>query len=114
MLVGLSPAIYSWTLMATSPSSLPLGVRTVEWLRMHHFNWLVDEAEHVYYTWNAPKKGGPQLKTLPAVGLSRERATRRDLAVARYNTITNHLRLKAAAGSLRDEDLEEVNRALQP
>src|SRR5947209_5789071 len=76
LLVGLSPAIYSWTLMATLPSSLPLGVRTVEWLRMHHFNWLVDEAEHVYYTWNAPKKGGPQLKTLPAVGLSPERPTR--------------------------------------
>ena len=41
-------------------------------------------------------------------------STRRDLAVARYNTITSHLRLKAAAGSLREEDLEEVNRALEP
>jgi outer membrane protein len=41
-------------------------------------------------------------------------STRRDLAVARYNTITSHLRLKADAGSLREEDLEEVNRALQP
>jgi hypothetical protein len=67
-LVLLSPAIYSWTRMATSPSSLPLGVRTVEWLRTHHFNWLVDDAEHVYYTWKTPAKGGPQLKTLPSVG----------------------------------------------
>jgi outer membrane protein len=41
-------------------------------------------------------------------------STRRDLAVARYNTITNQLRLKAAAGSLREEDLDEVNRALAP
>ena len=41
-------------------------------------------------------------------------STRRDLAVARYNTITNHLKLKAAAGSLREEDLEEVNRVLAP
>jgi outer membrane protein len=41
-------------------------------------------------------------------------STRRDLAVARYNTITNQLRLKAAAGSLREEDLEEINRALAP
>jgi outer membrane protein len=41
-------------------------------------------------------------------------STRRDLAVARYNAILNHLRLKAAAGTLREEDLEEVNRALQP
>ena len=39
-------------------------------------------------------------------------STRRDLAVARYNTITSHLRLKAAAGTLREEDLDEVNRAL--
>ena len=41
-------------------------------------------------------------------------STQRDLAVARYNPITNHLKLKAAAGSLREEDLEEVNRALAP
>lgn len=41
-------------------------------------------------------------------------STRRDLAVARYNTITSHLRLKSAAGSLKEEDLEEVNKALEP
>jgi outer membrane protein len=41
-------------------------------------------------------------------------STQRDLAVARYNTITNHLRLKAAAGSLVEPDIEEVNRVLQP
>ena len=69
VLALLSPVIYSWTAMAVQPSSLPLGVRTVEWLRMNHFNWLVDEVEHVYYGWRAPKKGGPQLKTLPTVGL---------------------------------------------
>ena len=40
-------------------------------------------------------------------------STRRDLATARYNTITNYLRLKAAAGSLKEEDLDEVNKALQ-
>ena len=41
-------------------------------------------------------------------------STRRDLAVARYNEIINHLRLKAGSGTLRDEDLDLVNRALQP
>ena len=41
-------------------------------------------------------------------------STRRDLALARYNTITSQLRLKAAAGSLREEDIEAVNRALLP
>jgi Phosphodiester glycosidase len=67
----LTPALYSWTRMALQPSSLPLGVRSVEWLRMNHFNWLVDDVEHVYYSWRAPRKGGPQLKRLPALGLAR-------------------------------------------
>ena len=39
-------------------------------------------------------------------------STERDLALARYNTINSHLRLKAAAGALREDDLEEVNRVL--
>jgi Phosphodiester glycosidase len=69
LLLLATPVVYSWTRMAIQPSSLPLGVRTVEWLRMHHLNWLVDEAEHVYYTWQTPAKGGPQLRTLPTVGL---------------------------------------------
>jgi Phosphodiester glycosidase len=67
-LVLLSPVIFSYTTTMRHPSSLPLGVRSVEWLRAHHGNWLVDEAEHVYYSWKAPKKGGPQLKSLPSVG----------------------------------------------
>ncbi len=70
VLVFLSPAIYSWVQMARLPSSLPIGVRSVEWLRQSHLNWLVDDVEHYYYTWNAPSKGGPQLKTLPSVGLT--------------------------------------------
>jgi hypothetical protein len=67
--VLLSPAFYSYAATMLQPSSLPLGVRSVEWLRNHHGNWLVDEVEHVYYGWKAPKKGGPQLRSLPAVGL---------------------------------------------
>ena len=69
LLAGLSPALYSYTTTMLQPSSLPLGVRSVEWLRAHHMNWLVDEVEHVYYTWKAPVKGGAQLRALPAVGL---------------------------------------------
>jgi outer membrane protein len=38
--------------------------------------------------------------------------TRRDLAVARYNLLVNQLKLRAAVGGLREEDLEAVNRAL--
>jgi hypothetical protein len=51
------------------PSSLPLWPRSVEWLRAHHGNWIVDEVEHYYYSWKAPDPGGPQLKRLPTVGL---------------------------------------------
>ena len=39
--------------------------------------------------------------------------TRTDLARARYNTILNGLRLKAASGSLREADLLPVNNLLQ-
>ena len=76
-LILLSPALYSYTATMLQPSSLPLRVRSVEWLRTHHGNWLVDEAEHVYYGWKAPKKGGPQLKALPAVGPRATTATGR-------------------------------------
>jgi hypothetical protein len=60
------------------PSSLPLWPRSVEWLRAHHGNWLVDEVEHYYYSWRAPKQGGPGLRRLPSVGIAAEaRATLR-------------------------------------
>jgi Phosphodiester glycosidase len=68
----LSLAVYSYVATMVQPSSLPLSVRSVEWLRtdVPLGNWLVDEAEHVYYgDFKAPRKGGPQLKSLPAVGL---------------------------------------------
>jgi Phosphodiester glycosidase len=68
-LVLMSPAAYSFTTTMLQPSSLPLWPRSVEWLRQHHGNWLVDEVEHYYYSWKAPSPGGPQLKSLPTVGV---------------------------------------------
>ncbi len=69
ILVLLAPVVYSYVTTMMQPSSLPLWPRSVEWLRAHHGNWLVDEVEHYYYTWKTPKKGGPQLKSLPKVGV---------------------------------------------
>lgn len=40
-------------------------------------------------------------------------STRRDLARARYDTILNGLRLKSAAGTLKEEDLARVNALLR-
>ena len=69
IVVLLSPAVYSYAATMMQPSSLPLWPRSVEWLRAHHGNWLVDEVERYYYSWQAPDPGGPQLKTLPTVGV---------------------------------------------
>ena len=70
LVVLIAPAAYSYTTTMMQPSSLPLWPRSVEWLRAHHGNWLVDEVEHYYYTWKAPDPGGPQLKVLPTVGVA--------------------------------------------
>jgi hypothetical protein len=65
-------AIVSYTVWMVAPTSLPFGVRSVEWVRADFpfGNWLVDHIEQIYYTAHAPKKGGPQLKSLPGVGLT--------------------------------------------
>jgi hypothetical protein len=68
----LSWAIVSYTAWMLGPTSESWNVRSVEWVRAEvpFGNWLVDNGEHFYYTQNAPKKGGPQLKSLPTVGLN--------------------------------------------
>ena len=76
LLVALVPVVYSYTTTMLRPSSLPLGIRSVEWLRTHHGAWLVDESERLYYTWNAPAKGGPALRVLPTVGSAPARIVR--------------------------------------
>ncbi|WP_034299558.1 TolC family outer membrane protein [Herbaspirillum sp. RV1423] len=41
-------------------------------------------------------------------------STRRDLAKARYDTLMNGLKLKSAAGSLKEDDLAQINLLLGP
>jgi hypothetical protein len=71
-LILLSWAIISYTAWMLGPTSESWSVRSVEWVRAEvpFGNTLVDQGEHYYYTLNAPKKGGPQLKSLPQVGLN--------------------------------------------
>jgi len=64
----LAPVLYSYTTTMLQPSSLPLGIRSVEWVRGHGAAWLVNDVERIYYSWQAPKKGGPTLTALPSVG----------------------------------------------
>jgi hypothetical protein len=62
-------AFISYTTTMLAPSNVGFGVRSVEWLRDHGFAWLVSDVEAVYYSLNAPKKGGPPLRSLPKVGV---------------------------------------------
>lgn len=74
LVILLAPVLYSYITTVARPSSLPLGIRSVEWLRTHHAAWIVNAAERTYYGWNAPAKGGPTLRTLPRVGAAPARA----------------------------------------
>jgi phosphodiester glycosidase len=70
VVVGLlTPVVYSYITTMAKPSSLPLSIRTVEWIRANRGAWLVDTVEHYWYSWNTPAPGGPALKKLPAVGV---------------------------------------------
>jgi hypothetical protein len=65
-------AATSYSVYMLKPTSMSFSARSVEWVRadVPFGNTIVDEVEHVYYTANAPKKGGRAPKRLPAVGLS--------------------------------------------
>ena len=45
VLLVLAPVVYSYVTTMIQPSSLPLGIRSVEWVRTHHGAWLVNKAE---------------------------------------------------------------------
>ena len=68
LVVALVPVLYSYVTTMLKPSSVGLGVRSVEWVRANGGAGVVNTVERVYYTWTAPKKGGPALKLLPTVG----------------------------------------------
>lgn len=62
--------VVSFAVYMLRPSSMNFSEKSTEWVRTLPFgNWAVNEAEHVYYSEHAPKRGGPQLTKLPSVGL---------------------------------------------
>src|SRR5271166_6488825 len=69
MLILAGTVLSSYASAMLAPSNVGFGVRSIEWLRDHGGAWLVSDIEHVYYSVNAPEKGGPPLKSLPTVGL---------------------------------------------
>ncbi len=59
------PAAISFVGAITSPSNSGFGIQAVEWLRDNGARGLVNRVENIYYSLNAPSKGGPGLKALP-------------------------------------------------
>lgn len=82
--ICLAPAAISWIDSISASPNLALGVATVEWVRAHGGNPLISEVENVYYTLNAPSKGGPPLRSLPQVGIAGEGAGAGEASQAAY------------------------------
>jgi hypothetical protein len=53
-----APVADSYFSALTGPGTDALSVRSIEWLRDHHFRWLVNDIENWWYTHHQPKKGG--------------------------------------------------------
>ena len=62
----LAPVGYSYASALTGPGTDALSVRSVEWLRTHHFRWLVNDVENFWYSHHRPKKGGLPSRQLRA------------------------------------------------
>lgn len=77
--IALVPALISYAGTMLSPGNSSLAIRSVEWLRSNGGAGIVSKIENIYYSLNAPSKGGPELKALPQVGVgvaaSRSHAT---------------------------------------
>ncbi len=73
LVVVLVWATISYSVWMLRPTSLSWSVNSVEWVRYNvpfgMGNWVADHVEQAYYNSQAPKKGGPQLKSLPKVGV---------------------------------------------
>ena len=66
--ICLVPALVSYAAYMSQPSNSSFFVNTVEWLRDNGARGIVNRAEDLYYTWNAPATGGPALHSLPRMG----------------------------------------------
>jgi len=69
VLLLVATKLVSYTSAMLAPSNVGFGVRSIEWLRDNGGAWLVSDIERVYYSINAPARGGPPLKVLPRIGL---------------------------------------------
>jgi hypothetical protein len=64
-LICLVPVGISLVSTMTKSSNSSFGIRFVEWMRDNGARGLVNKIENIYYSLNAPAKGGPGLHRLP-------------------------------------------------
>jgi hypothetical protein len=83
-LVVFTPTLISYVHTMSEPSNSSLSIRSVEWLRDHGAAGVVASVESIYYSLNAPAKGGPTLRALPKQGFGAA------AAVARRASLTEH------------------------
>jgi Phosphodiester glycosidase len=62
----LVPVVVSYVSTIAQPSDSSFGIRTLEWMRDNGARGPVNTVENWYYSLNAPAKGGPALRALPA------------------------------------------------
>lgn len=65
-LLILAPGVISYARMLTQPTDSSLSINSVEWLKSNGARGIINQIENWYYTLNAPAKGGPGIKALPA------------------------------------------------
>jgi hypothetical protein len=63
--LSLVPSLASYFSALTGTSNSSVGIRTVEWMRDNGARGVVNYVENLYYSLNAPSKGGPGLRSLP-------------------------------------------------
>lgn len=69
-LAALVPVLVSFLAMLARPSNSSFGIRAVEWVRENGAAGVVTSVESIYYSLQAPSKGGPALRALPRVGVA--------------------------------------------
>ena len=67
--ICLVPAGFSYVHAVNGFRNLSFGIASVEWMRANGGNGVVSQLEDWYYTFTAPAKGGPTLRSLPKVGV---------------------------------------------
>ena len=83
------PSVVSVYRAQSATHDTPFSITFVEWLRDNGAVGVVNKVESIYYSWTAPSKGGPGIKSLPhqpgqVIAAAKARAKAQEKAAAAY------------------------------